>query len=592
MRVGALFAALCAVEAGATVASDLHIETAYPPPVEALRSSLLRVPRVDASNGPRMSPLEESPQVEFGVGHPGGSNVPRRLGEKEEVGDGQSPLQNAQQLLRSPDTQDIGSAHARLGRLLDGQQRQQSERAFAAEPVATPDSDTDTEVDDKVEETVGGAPDEAERPRAERPVRNRGGDAPHHAQVPDRNAELSRFGEGFSNEHEGVSDRRLAELGAGAALEGGPQMDLGGNSGRGARLLRAPGWTNIIALAAGFLVSAFGYSAYTYGGPRVALRIHKLHLKRKMPLSWNRYLSNLPVLDESRFEEFDSIMQWLKPGVRLVKRVAHVSSALADFLGLDEETRRTGIVIKVKSSMGAEARRLMYEINAHTNMVPRNPFFLPLIGAFRGTSNRAVYLLLPRARADVADYVKARPFDVDVRLAAAEMVYAEYILHESGFLHRDIKAHNFFVGFDGHVLLADFEGVGVLQQRTPVVGTRGYFAPELSRPTDHTEKSDVFALGQTFKRIAKYLGQAVRIPRLNEFWSLVKKMTAKDPRDRPTMKAIMSDPYFDGIDFARLELKDQGVPFKGDFSIDVPDAAGPMFVQANVREREEDRRED
>ncbi|PFH36021.1 rhoptry kinase family protein ROP35 [Besnoitia besnoiti] len=376
----------------------------------------------------------------------------------------------------------------------------------------------------------------------------------------------------------GALQRRLGE---GEEAMTGPRNDfqavelrVGHGDGGLSRRAPVPRWVNILALTIGLAASAFGYSAYKHGGAWAAIRIHRLQFKKKLPWSWKRFLDKLPVLEESKFEEFEDIVPWLKRGVRIVKRVPQVSEQLADFLKLDEDVRKTGIVIKVKATKGVQARRLAYEINAHLNMVPKNPFILPLLGAFKGASRRAVYLILPRARCDVADYLKARPYDVDLRLAAAEMTYALNVLHEHGFLHRDIKAHNYFVGFDNHVLLADFEGVGVLQQRAAVVGTYGYFAPELSSPTDHTERTDIYALGQTFRRMLRYLGPGIKVPKVREFWSLAKRMIADDPMERPTMKEIMNDRYFAGIDFGRLELKDQGVPFRGNYTVNEAAASG------------------
>lgn len=276
-------------------------------------------------------------------------------------------------------------------------------------------------------------------------------------------------------------------------------------------------------------------------------------------------MRSLPEIDESKFVEFEDILSMLSmEGARMIKMVPKVSEGLAEFLNLDEATKKHGIVIKVRGTQGVGVRKLVYEINAHMNIVPKSPFFLPIIGGYRGSSKKAVYLLMPRARSDVAEFVKARPLEVDLCLAAAEMTYALHTLHESGFLHRDIKASNYFVGFDGHAMLADFEGVGVLQQRALIVGTKGYIAPEITHSRDHTTHTDVYALGKTFRKLVRYM-RGIRIPRLGELAELIKKMTSPKPSERPSLDEVMKDTYFAGIDFSRLEAKDQGVPFKGNF---------------------------
>ncbi|ESS33297.1 rhoptry kinase family protein ROP35 [Toxoplasma gondii GAB2-2007-GAL-DOM2] len=588
--VGALFGifgVLCTVEAGATVAAP-QVETGPLLSVRAPRSPL-HLRDVDAPEVTHAS-SEGSPQFESSLSQ----QRLRRPADRGEAHNGEEPRKDAAtQTVRGYGGQSTEPPPASIVPVSseapqDGAEQRQA--SSAAESLAGLDPDAgDTGLrSQEMDEEGSGAAQDMERAHAAQPTVSAWDDA-HLVQVSASHPDMFPVDGSFSKKQEGRRERRLAVRGDDSFARG-YNRDRDASNDRSI-LRRAPGWAKIAALATGLLVSAFGYSSYKHGGPRVALRIHKLHLKRKLPISWRRYLNNLPVLDERLFPEFEDILPWLRRGARLVKRVPHVSEALADFIGLDEETRRTGIVIKVKSSTDAEARRLVYEVNAHANMVPDNPFFLPIIGAYQGASKRAVYMILPRARADVADYVRARPYDVDVRLAAAEMVYSNYILHTHGFLHRDIKAHNYFVTFDGHVVLADFEGVGVLQQRTPVVGTRGYFAPELSRATDHTEKSDVFALGQTLKRLVKYMRPTVRVPHLRELWALTKRMTAKDPEERPTLKQVMEDPYFDGIDFERLEAKDQGVPFRGDFSIDDSDAGGKMYIRPSKEQDHEQENE-
>ena len=75
-------------------------------------------------------------------------------------------------------------------------------------------------------------------------------------------------------------------------------------------------------------------------------------------------------------------------------------------------------------------------------------------------------------------------------------------LHQRGFIHRDIKAGNVFVGEDGHATILDF---GILRSRTAtqgltrtgmVMGTPHYMAPEQAlglKDVDH--RVDLYALG-------------------------------------------------------------------------------------------------
>lgn len=76
-------------------------------------------------------------------------------------------------------------------------------------------------------------------------------------------------------------------------------------------------------------------------------------------------------------------------------------------------------------------------------------------------------------------------------------------MHETGFVHYDIKPENILVDGSGRALLADFGTSKTVEQavaeNTKHVGTHKYVSPEVSNVTGYrkSEKSDVWSLGIT-----------------------------------------------------------------------------------------------
>ncbi len=192
-----------------------------------------------------------------------------------------------------------------------------------------------------------------------------------------------------------------------------------------------------------------------------------------------------------------------------------------------------------------------------------------------GTGKDGTYMVMeffktPNLKQQINEGADRLHFRLEAILVAAAKAL-DY-MHDQGWVHRDIKPDNYLVREDNEVRLIDFnlsqkikKGLAkVFGGKGKIQGTYSYMAPEQIRGKHLDERSDIYSFGcmvyelltgklpftanNSNELLNKHLkAKPPQLSVLNknvqpEFATLVNRMLAKDPADRPgTLKEFMVD---------------------------------------------------
>lgn len=155
-----------------------------------------------------------------------------------------------------------------------------------------------------------------------------------------------------------------------------------------------------------------------------------------------------------------------------------------------------------------------------------------------------IYITMDLYYTDLFDLIKRRNKflnEQEARILMSKICKTLKIMHEKGFIHRDVKPENILLNSDdidenSHIVLCDLESIATTDGYYSEMsyGTIEYIAPEASYQSNH-KKLDTYSLGKTLWKIT---GEG-HLDISNDLRNLYKQMTMQNTEDRLSIFQVM-----------------------------------------------------
>jgi serine/threonine protein kinase len=242
----------------------------------------------------------------------------------------------------------------------------------------------------------------------------------------------------------------------------------------------------------------------------------------------------------------------------------------AVFSAIDRQTGKE-YAMKVMSRSDLDDRDLLQSIESELAIIQtlHHPNIVEFYELFRDGDLIAV-VLEKCDDGDLFEYMLdgyIRDMDSVKRLFRDAAIAVQY-LHQQGIAHNDIKPENVVLDANGRAKLTDFGFAKCCQSAGDheKLGTLVYMAPELLKPgAFDTQKADIWSLGivlytmvtskfpypcQSNSQTTQYI-KAGKLMYPNgmdaDAERLIRMMTKLNPEERPTIDAILADPFFHDV---------------------------------------------
>ena len=186
---------------------------------------------------------------------------------------------------------------------------------------------------------------------------------------------------------------------------------------------------------------------------------------------------------------------------------------------------------------------------------------------------------------EVLDYHSLLDEDI-AKFVIAELILGMAYMHNKGIIFRDLKPENILLDSEGHIRLADF---GLAKQNEEALGKKdfkassfcgspAYLAPEMLMKKGVSKSGDVYQVGvvlyEMLVGIPPYYNDDMKVLYNNiekgklklpkylshEAKKLLLRLLHKDPKKRPRLEQLKTDPFFEEIDWDALERKELDPP--------------------------------
>jgi male germ cell-associated kinase len=191
-------------------------------------------------------------------------------------------------------------------------------------------------------------------------------------------------------------------------------------------------------------------------------------------------------------------------GIKIIKKIG--SGSYGNVFQAYDEAKKTYRAVKcfkdnfasVKQCMKEPEVKIMTKIK-HRNLVPLKKVIY---------EDNKLYLIMELWEKNLAQMFEERRksgqkfTEKEIKTYMRDIIEGVKVLHDHGYMHRDVKPENILISQDNVLKLTDFGTIKKLSDRlniTHYVSTRWYRAPEwILEVEKYDEKSDVFAVGWVF----------------------------------------------------------------------------------------------